>query len=91
MGKRFKDVETFTNKEIWFDYQGQEMCWVGDYGVCTQGEEPDWSYPGDCETEVTILETDSLDVWSEEQEEWIPVKETPSILLHVVWEIEKHL
>lgn len=91
MGKRFKDVEIFTNKEVWFDYQGQEMVWRGNYGVCTQGEEPDWSYPGDCETEVTILETDSLDIYLEEQDDWIPVEETPSILLHVVWQIEKHL
>jgi hypothetical protein len=91
MGKRFNDREVFTSKEVEFEYQDQPMVWVGDYEVHSWGEEEDWSYPGDQETEVTILDTERIEVWSDEQEDWIPVKETPSILLHVVWEIEKHL
>ncbi len=91
MGKKFDDREVFSSKEIEFEYQDQAMVWVGDYSVRSWGEEEDWSYPGDQENEVTILNTDCLEAWSDEQEDWIPVKETPHILLHVVWEIEKHL
>ena len=91
MGKRFDDREVFTNKRVEFEYQDQDMVWVGDYEVRTWGEEEDWSYPGDCETDITILMTDSLDVYSEEQEIWVSIEETAHILLHVIWEIEKHL
>jgi hypothetical protein len=91
MGKQFDDREVFTSKEVEFEYQDQAMVWVGDYEVLSWGEEEDWSYPGDQETEVRILDTERLEAWSDDQEDWIPVKETPSILLHVVWEIEKHL
>jgi hypothetical protein len=91
MGLKFNNTESFYDKEVAFTYEGEEMLWNGDYNIHSWGENPDYDYPGDCETEIEILSTDRLEKWSEETQEWVPVDEKPSILMAVEWEIEKSL
>lgn len=88
MGKRFDNRETFYNKEVFFTYEGEEMVWFGNYQVRQFGEQSDHDYPGDQETEIEILQTDTLIKWSEEIQDWVSVDEKPSILVAVEWEIE---
>lgn len=91
MGKRFDNVETFYNQEVEFNYEGKDLLWVGYYGIRNFGEEPDWSYPGDQETEITILETEKIEYWSEELENWVDLVPTDDMLEVVKWEIEKKM
>jgi hypothetical protein len=92
MGKRFNNSETYLNQEISFTYEGQEMTWYGDYQVRQYGEESDWEYPGDCETEIEILYTDRIEVWNENLQEWVIInEENLSIIMAVELEIEKSL
>jgi hypothetical protein len=91
MGKRFNNEEIFLNQEVSFNYQGDEVTWFGDYSVRTWGEESDYDYPGDCETEIEILHTDKIEVWSDHFNNWVLIDPTPSILAELEWEIEKSL
>jgi hypothetical protein len=91
MGRKFSNAEKYENQEVYFMYEGQEVTWYGDYGVHIYGEEWDWNYPGDCECDIEILHTERIEMWSEEKEEWVPIKETPSILTELAWQIEKDL
>lgn len=91
MGKRFNNVKTHYDKEVYFIYNGEEACWLGDYGVRTWGEDSDWDYPGDCETEVTILDTREVEIWSEELEDWVLLIPTDDMLEEVKMQIEKSL
>jgi hypothetical protein len=91
MGKRFNNEEIFLNQEVSFIYEGAELTWFGDYSIRQFGEHPDWDYPGDCETEIEILHTDKIEVWSEVLQDWVNLIPTPSILLELEWEIEKTL
>ena len=91
MGRRFDNTETFYNKEVTFTYDNEEMVWFGNYQVRQFGEQSDHDYPGDCETEIEILQTDTLEKWSEEFQDWVSVYEKPSILMALEWEIEKSL
>ena len=91
MGKRFDNRETFYNKEVFFTYKGEEMVWLGNYEVIQFGEHSDYDYPGYQDTEIEILQTDRLEKWSEEIQDWVSVDEKPQILMLVEWEIEKYL
>jgi hypothetical protein len=91
MGKRFNNTETFYNQEVTFTYDNEEMVWFGNYKVRQFGEQSDSDYPGYQDTEIEILETDKIEKWSEEEQDWLWVDERPSILLAVEWEIEKSL
>jgi hypothetical protein len=91
MGKKFNNEETFLNQEVSFIYEGAELTWFGDYSVRTWGEESDYDYPGDCETEIEILHTDKIEVWSDHFNNWVLIDATPSILAELEWEIEKSL
>ena len=91
MGRRFDNSETFYNKEVPFTYEGEEMVWFGNYQVRQFGEQSDDDYPGYHETEIEVFETDKIEKWSEEEQDWLWVDEKPSILLAVEWEIEKSL
>ncbi len=92
MGKRFNNSETYLDQEVSFTYEGQEMTWFGDYQVRQYGEESDWEYPGDCETEIEILYTDRIEAWDDELQDWVIInEENLSILMAVELEIEKSL
>ena len=91
MGRRFDNSETFYNQEVPFTYEGEEMVWFGNYQVIQFGEHSDDDYPGYHETEIEVFETDKIEKWSEEEQDWLWVDEKPSILLAVEWEIEKSL
>jgi hypothetical protein len=91
MGQKFNKSELYEDQSVTITYEGQEMTWVGDYEIRSWGEEPDWDYPGDCESEVEILETEYIEAWSEKEENWVNIEPTPSILMYVQWEIEKKI
>ena len=91
MGKRFNNTEIFYNQEVPFTYEGEEMVWFGNYQVIQFGEHSDDDYPGYQDTEIEILQTDRLEKWSEEIQDWVSVYEKPSILMALEWEIEKSL
>ena len=91
MGRRFNDTKVFTNQDVFFSWNNEEASWRGDYEVRRFGEYPDWDYPGCQDTEIEILQTDTLEKWSEEFQDWVSVYEKPSILMALEWEIEKSL
>ena len=91
MGKRFDETNVYEDQIIDFTYNGEEHTWKGDYGVRQFGEYADWDYPGDQETEITILDTEYIETWSEEQENWIKIEPTDDMLSEIKWEIEKKL
>lgn len=91
MGKRFDNSRIFDNKEICFTWNNEEASWKGDYEVRQFGEYADWDYPGDQETEITILHTERIETWSEELEDWVELAPTDEMLEIVKWEIEKSL
>lgn len=76
MGHKFNDSELFENQEIHIEHEGQTYIWWGDYEIRTWGELPSWDYPGDSESEVVILKTDSFDMYIEETDSFEAVKLT---------------
>ena len=91
MGRRFNDTKVFTNQDVFFSWNNEEASWRGDYEVRRFGEYPDWDYPGDQETEITIHHTERIETWSEELEDWVELIPTDELLEIVKWEIEKSL
>ena len=91
MGKRFYETEQHFGVEIEFRYDGQDYIWKGDYEVNSWGEDSDHDYPGDCEAEVEILDTDTLIKWDEMMEMWVDVEMTRSIQAKIELEIERGL
>lgn len=91
MGRKFNDITDYTNKEVVFDHNGQEMVWRGDYSVRCYGEEPSWDYPGDAENEIQITHTSFIETWSDELEDWVKIIPTDELLDIVHSEIENTL
>jgi hypothetical protein len=91
MGKRFNNIKEYHDQKVYFIWNGEEACWLGDYGIRTWGEDSDWDYPGDCETEITIHHTERIETWSEELEDWVELIPTDEMLEEVKFEIEKSL
>ena len=91
MGKRFNQCDPFYNQKVTFNYEDKEMTWSGDYEINRSGEESDWDYPGDSETTIIITNTDNIEMWSEELEDWVHIAPTPSILAELEFAIEKSI
>jgi hypothetical protein len=91
MGKKFDVSNVYKDQTINFMYEGEEYTWKGDYSVRQFGEESDRDYPGDCETEIAILETEYIETWSEKEANWIRVEPKSSMLIELEFEIERNL
>ena len=91
MGKKFNNIKEYLNQKVYFTCNGEEACWFGDYAIRTWGEDSDYDYPGDCETEVEILHTAEVEIWSEVLEDWVLLIPTDEMLEEVKLQIEKTL
>ena len=91
MGKRFNNIKECLDQEVGFIWNNQEAGWIGDYAIRTWGEDSDYDYPGDCETEIEILHTEQIIMWSEELEDWVLLIPTDEMLEEVKLQIEKTL
>ena len=88
MGKKFDDIEEFENQEIELEHEGKSYVWRGSYSIRTWGENPDWDYPGDSESELASIETDSFEMYLEDKDTWIDAELTKELLQAVIDQIE---
>lgn len=91
MGKRYSDLEQHFGVKVEFSHEHEEYVWTGDYEVKYWGELSDMDYPGDSELEVSLIDTDSLIKWDNDQESWVEVELTRSIQVSIENEIERGL
>jgi len=91
MRKNYDDTETHYDQEIEFTFEGEQYIWHGDYSIRTWGETSDWDYCGDSEQEVEIDDTVSIRKFDEDNNDWIDVKPTNSMICEVSIEIERKL
>jgi hypothetical protein len=91
MGQLYNNTETHYDQEIEFTYEGEQYLWHGDYSIKTWGETSDFDYCGDSEQEVEIDDTVSIRKFNEDQNDWLDVKPTPSMIYEVCFEIERNL
>ena len=70
MGKRFSRKEVMYDKELSFSYEMKSIIWSGDYEIHEHGEDSDYDYPGDCDTDISITWTNSLLMWDEVREKY---------------------
>lgn len=88
MARKFDDIEEFDNVEIELHHQGKDYVWRGRYSVRTYGEYPSWDYPGDEESELSSIETDSFEVYDEDADYFFDAVLTDELLQMVIERIE---
>lgn len=88
MGKKFDDIEEFDNVEIELHHQGKDYVWRGSYSVRTYGEYPSWDYPGDQETDLYRVKTDSFEIYDEDADDFFDAVLTDELLQMVIEMIE---
>jgi hypothetical protein len=84
------ETENYHDQLIQFTYEGIEYNWVGDYTIEHTGEDESEYAPSYGEMEIRIDHTSSLCYYDEEQDLFIEVMPTTSILLEIEIEIERN-
>lgn len=78
------ESELHENIELTFSYEGEDLIWNGDIEITEEIDRGDHDTPDYSAVTCKVVNTEALERWNEEANEWETVEVTPSI----IWEIE---
>jgi hypothetical protein len=85
------NTELHENAEVVFEYDGEDLVWIGDIEVIEEIEKGDYDTPDYSEVYARIYRTTSLQRYNESTGDWEDVEMDSSIMQEIQWQYEKTL